>query len=56
MKQLFFGVATALITPFFDGEIDFASFDRLLDLQTEAGIPAVVIAGTTGESPAPTTA
>lgn len=52
MKQLFFGVATALITPFLNGEIDFQSLDRLLDLQTAAGIPAVVIAGTTGESPA----
>ena len=52
MKRLFFGVATALITPFRDGEIDFASLGGLLDLQTAAKIPAVVIAGTTGESPA----
>lgn len=51
MKPLFSGVATALITPFRDGKIDFESLDRLLSRQTEAGIPAVVISGTTGESP-----
>ena len=52
MKELFAGVATALITPFRDGTVDFGALGRLLDRQTEAGIPAVVIAGTTGESPA----
>lgn len=52
MEPLFSGVATALITPFRNGTIDFESLDRLLSRQTDAGIPAVVIAGTTGESPA----
>ena len=51
MEPLFSGVATALITPFRNGTIDYESLDRLLSRQTEAGIPAVVIAGTTGESP-----
>ncbi len=52
MKSLFSGVATALITPFCNGEIDFGSLETILNRQREAGIPAVVLAGTTGESPA----
>ena len=52
MKQpLFYGSATALITPFFpDGSIDFESLGRLIDLQIAAGTDALVPCGTTGES------
>ena len=50
--ELFKGVATALITPFRGGKIDADALDLLLDRQAAAGIPAVVMAGTTGESPA----
>ena len=50
MKQpIFTGVATALVTPFRDGAVDLATFDRLLDAQLAAGIDALVICGTTGE-------
>ncbi len=52
MEHLFSGVATALITPFRGGGIDYESAERLLCAQTAANIPALVIAGTTGESPA----
>jgi 4-hydroxy-tetrahydrodipicolinate synthase len=46
------GVWTALITPFReDGSIDFQSFDKLLDIQINAGVTGIVISGTTGESP-----
>ena len=46
------GLYTALITPFTaDGKVDYASFDRLLEQQMEAGVDGVVPCGTTGESP-----
>ena len=49
-KTLFRGAATALITPFRDGHIDFDAMGRLIERQIEAGIQALVVAGTTGES------
>ena len=52
MEALFSGVATALITPFKDGKLDFDSLDRLLEEQKKGGITALVVAGTTGEAPA----
>ena len=51
MKQPFFtGVCTALVTPFCNGKINYDMLEILLDRQMEAGIEAVVLAGTTGES------
>ena len=51
MKTPFFtGVCTALVTPFTDGKINYAMLEVLLARQMEAGIEAVVLAGTTGES------
>lgn len=49
-KPLFTGVCTALVTPFLNGQINYDVLDKLLDRQLDAGIPAIVIAGTTGES------
>ncbi|MBR1747926.1 MAG: 4-hydroxy-tetrahydrodipicolinate synthase [Clostridia bacterium] len=46
---LFKGTATALITPFRDDKVDFASLDRLLDQQLANGVNALVVNGTTGE-------
>ena len=52
MKQPFFlGACTALVTPFLDGNINYPMLERLLQRQMDAGIRAVVICGTTGESP-----
>lgn len=49
---MFKGVGTALITPFKDnGEVDFKLFDKILDYQMENDIDALVVLGTTGESP-----
>ena len=48
---LFQGVCTALVTPFYDNEINFHMMEQLLQRQIDAGITTVVIAGTTGESP-----
>ncbi len=49
-KTIFRGAATALITPFYDGEIDFTSLGELIDSQIKNGISALVVCGTTGES------
>ena len=51
MKKPFFtGACTALVTPFTDGKINYPMLEKLLLRQMEAGIEAVVLAGTTGES------
>ncbi|MDO5400237.1 MAG: 4-hydroxy-tetrahydrodipicolinate synthase [Eubacteriales bacterium] len=50
-QSLFTGVCTALVTPFLDGKINYPMLERLLARQVEAGIPAVVVSGTTGEAP-----
>lgn len=50
-KPLFTGACTALVTPFLEGRINYPMMDQLLKRQIDAGIKAVVIAGTTGESP-----
>lgn len=49
-KEIFRGTATALITPFRDGEIDYDCLGRLIDIQISAGIDAIVIGGTTAEA------
>ncbi|WP_236702719.1 4-hydroxy-tetrahydrodipicolinate synthase [Thalassomonas actiniarum] len=53
MKKLMFsGSIVALITPFNgDGEIDYDGLDRLIQWHIQSGTSAIVIAGTTGESP-----
>ncbi|GAB1475312.1 4-hydroxy-tetrahydrodipicolinate synthase [Bacillota bacterium] len=47
---LFTGAATALVTPFKDGKVDFASFEKLIEFQIGQGIDGLVICGTTGEA------
>ncbi len=48
-KTIFRGASTALITPFYNGEIDFTSLGELIDDQIKRGIAALVLCGTTGE-------
>ena len=48
-KLIFKGVATALITPFKNGEIDYEALFKIIEMQIESGIEAFVIGGTTGE-------
>lgn len=50
-KPLFTGACTALVTPFINGKINYPMMEQLLKRQVDAGVKAVVIAGTTGESP-----
>ena len=50
-KILFTGACTALITPFLDGKINYPMVEQLIRRQIDAHIPAIVLAGTTGEAP-----
>mgnify|MGYP002456627228 CR=1 FL=1 len=47
---LFKGAATALITPFKDGKIDYVSMGKLIEWQISQGSDALVVCGTTGEA------
>lgn len=49
IKKVFSGAATALITPFSDGKVDYPSLERMLEYQISSGINALVVCGTTGE-------
>lgn len=49
-QPLFTGVCTALVTPFLNGKINYPFMKLLLQRQIDAGVKAVVISGTTGES------
>jgi 4-hydroxy-tetrahydrodipicolinate synthase len=49
---MFKGSIPALVTPMrADGAVDFPAWDRLLDFHVAEGTDAVVVGGTTGESP-----
>ena len=48
---MFHGTFTALVTPFRNGAIDVAAFEKLIESQIAAGITGIVAVGTTGESP-----
>ncbi|MBO5648989.1 MAG: 4-hydroxy-tetrahydrodipicolinate synthase [Clostridia bacterium] len=48
-NTIFEGAATALITPLTPDGVDYEGLGRLIDWQIDAGIDALVIAGTTGE-------
>src|SRR5438105_5653747 len=47
---MFRGTFTAVVTPFRDGDVDFAAFEKLAEAQTAAGITGLGAVGTTGES------
>ena len=49
-KTVFTGAATAIITPFKNGKIDYESFEKLINWQIAEGIDAIVVCGTTGEA------
>ena len=50
MTNLITGATTALITPFKNGTLDEATFEKLIQRQIDNGIDAVCPVGTTGES------
>ena len=49
MTPLFTGCGTAVITPFKNGEVDYPALDRIVELQLENGVDAIIACGTTGE-------
>lgn len=50
-NPVFTGVCTALVTPFLENKINYPLVEQLLRRQIDAGVRAVVLSGTTGESP-----
>ena len=48
---MFSGSIVALITPFKNGEVDYEALARLIDFHVENGTDAILVCGTTGESP-----
>ena len=49
-NPLFTGVCTALVTPFWNGQVNYPMLEQLLRRQVDVGVRAVVLCGTTGES------
>jgi 4-hydroxy-tetrahydrodipicolinate synthase len=50
MSKAIYGSIPALVTPFADGKVDFAAFERFVDWQVIEGSAGLVPCGTTGES------
>lgn len=48
---MFEGSIVALITPFKDGEVDYEALKKLIDFHVDNGTDAILVCGTTGESP-----
>ena len=49
-KPVFCGSATAVVTPFSGGAVDYFALERLLLRQIDSGADALVVCGTTGEA------
>ncbi len=49
---MFSGSIVALITPFKEGEVDYEALGNLIEFHIENGTDAILVCGTTGESPA----
>ena len=49
-KTIFTGAATAIVTPFSKGQVDYVSFGNIIEDQIAKKIDAIVVAGTTGEA------
>lgn len=51
MRSVFKGSIVALVTPFRNGEVDFAAINDLVEWHIASGTSGIVPCGTTGESP-----
>lgn len=51
MVGFFKGTATAMVTPFKDGEVNFEAFGKMIEYQIENGTDMLLVLGTTGEPP-----
>ena len=43
------GSIPAIITPFSNGDVDYDSFEKILNWKIKSGISGVTVCGTTGE-------
>ncbi len=50
-KTIFKGIGTALVTPMTEKGLDYGAMERLLQMQLEVGIDALIVCATTGEAP-----
>ncbi len=51
MIGFFKGTATAMVTPFKNGEVNFDAYGKMIDYQIRSGTDMLVVLGTTGEPP-----
>lgn len=49
MKSLFEGTGVAIVTPFRNNKIDYASLNRIIEKDIREGVKAIILLGTTGE-------
>ena len=49
MKCLFEGCGVAIVTPFKNGQVDYASFYKIIENDIKNGAKAIIVLGTTGE-------
>ncbi len=49
-NTIFKGMATAIVTPMTENDIDYEALGRFIDFQIDSGINAIVVMGTTGEN------
>ncbi|WP_093794006.1 4-hydroxy-tetrahydrodipicolinate synthase [Sporomusa acidovorans] len=49
-NPLFIGSAAAIITPFHDNGVDYATYAELIEFQIKGGSDAILVCGTTGEA------
>lgn len=50
MNQKFVGTGVAIVTPFFNNEIDFTALGKIIDHVIEGGVKYIVALGSTGET------
>lgn len=51
MPHLFEGVGVALATPFTNNEVDYNALEKHVDFLLDNGVKAIIVNGTTAESP-----
>ena len=49
-NNIFQGIFTALVTPFYKNKVDYESLGKLIHFQIQEGVHGIVLMGTTGES------
>lgn len=49
--MIFAGCYTAMVTPFVNGEVDYAAMEQLIEMQVAGNVAGLLPVGTTGESP-----